>query len=278
MDAGKDDLPQEKRQTCPEKILATTMELLGRLYKVRGVIFALGIAIFCTALNILSYIAGETMHPTTVTFWTSITMTSLSVVALILARPSFQQSVKTVIYLICCSFLTGGGSISLLLGIMISEPTDAVSLFFTMPFILIILEAIIKKQKTKLSHILLTFCSMVGVILVARPSFLFKPSSTNHTWGILFGLLSAFLHSGTFMVFRELAENDIHPLILSIFTSIGLLSISTILCVCFKAVAFPPNVKVLASTLSAGVSHFCAYNCVSLAVATERPFIVSIIS
>ena len=71
---------------------------------------------------------------------------------------------------------------------------DANALIFTIPFFAGIIARFYLKEKYTLMHVLATLCGLAGIVLVAKPSFLFSGSGYyTEEWYVIVPLLAAVL-------------------------------------------------------------------------------------
>jgi drug/metabolite transporter (DMT)-like permease len=96
---------------------------------------------------------------------------------------------------------------------------DAVTILSLSPVITIPAAAVFLKEKIRISHIFATVASLVGSILLARPSFLFGRDESNNnnqpdhsSTGYLTGILGACCGATVYILMRRAGKEGVHTL------------------------------------------------------------------
>ncbi|KAJ8035496.1 hypothetical protein HOLleu_22745 [Holothuria leucospilota] len=204
-------------------------------------------------------------------------MVSLSGVCVLMTRPVTPNGTQYGIFIVVCGILTGCGSVSFVQGVILSNQADAVSLYFSLPIIVIILEAFIKCKRVKILHLSFTTCSFVGVAVVSQPFTTLKEQSYLNILGMILGLAAGIFHACGFMIVQKLKEVTVHPLILCLATSSTMFAVSLSLGTFLQRLAIPRSFDEILILSAVGFLHFTANAFAFLAVGIERPYVVSVI-
>ncbi|XP_078482272.1 solute carrier family 35 member G1-like [Ciona intestinalis] len=135
-----------------------------------------------------------------------------------------KMNFKSAVYLFAFGFVSVGASLTFYLSLDEFSAGDSLAISSSYLVITIALSYLFLKEKQHPIVIVLSIVSMVGVFLVARPTFIFgdneevnaKPDQ-NRALGIVYSILSAFFTAFRFTLGRKL-NNTVHVSQMLIFT------------------------------------------------------------
>lgn len=173
------------------------------------------------------------------------------------------------------------------------------TIVFTAPVFSLILAWIFLAEDLGLHKILVCIAIMIGIVLIARPEFIFPPDHENHCEdeslpkhiiGVLTALSSSLLAAGGFVMIRKMVKTplDVINLWFSVFTFVGALLM--LICVLYipkeytgqmgvlsQHIYWPTSAKDIAILLGTGILAVIGQTCVTLAIKIEEAGIVALI-
>lgn len=237
-------------------------------------------ALCVVTVDMLVYKAGQKLPAVEVPFWNNVILSCLSVLVLLVFRPGPPSTMSEVLNVIIAGSLCGFGASLLLLAIIFDSPGDAIALYFTMPTFAIFLGYLLYNEKPRVSHMILSFLAVSGVLLVSGPTFLFVPSSLTKSqtfYGIAMSLTSAILTSAGFVLVRRLSEiYHTNPFFITLTASAAGCMVSFALCVYFRSFTIPTTTVTAMTLFGNGFFSFGAYVTTFLALRYEKASYVTI--
>ncbi len=94
---------------------------------------------------------------------------------------------------------------------------DATVIQFTNPMLTALLAAVVLREGLSFTDILATLTAIVGVILIAQPSFLFADGASLDPFAVGIAFAGAFLAACAYVVIRRLAETEHHLVVVLYF-------------------------------------------------------------
>ena len=148
---------------------------------------------------------------------------------------------------------------------------DANALLFTIPFFSGIIARFYLKEKYTLIHVLSTICGLVGIVLVAKPSFLFPSSgSYKEEWHVAVPLIAAAAMGWAYVCVRK-AGTAVSPVVVSfyllVFQFLGGLSYQTVTGTEYVS---PSCYEQRGLLLFCSVLAVCMYACLNKGLAIEK--------
>lgn len=241
-----------------------------------GILLALLSAVCFSVANTLYYISGSCTHPINATMWSSMSMVVSSSIIMILIRPRMTTSSKEILIIIAVAFVGSCGTLLEVIAIVTGHPADATALYSTLPVFLLILEAIVNRMMPRFVPFCLAFLTVVGVVFVAQPQFLFHQIfSTTMTTFASFALSGTVFFGFYFLGVRKLQTLDIHSSLIILSYSCLLLLLSFILCLYFDKLTLPAQCRTVVIFVSTGILSISGYWFTVLALKIEQASYVS---
>ncbi|KAJ8034976.1 Solute carrier family 35 member G1 [Holothuria leucospilota] len=263
-----------------EGLIVMTQNIYYGFTQYLGIFVSLLSALSFTCFDILIYYVGQRHHPVNILLMNFSVCLIFNIGILMAVRPKIPRTFQEILLLTLSGFLSGSGSVVLMTSIIITEPGNAVSLYFTLPLFVIVLSAIIHKAKPNIWTLAVAMISVVGVIFIAKPSFLFSQPSLDKTMsnlGVLLALVAAFCHGLHVLIVQSLQERNTHNFYIVLSSSAQGLVESLLLCIYFDRVSFKCSSEIALKVVLSGVFQFGGFSLLAFAIKIERPVIVTIV-
>ncbi|XP_071842559.1 solute carrier family 35 member G1-like isoform X2 [Apostichopus japonicus] len=252
------------------------------VYKRRGLFLATGAAFFFSAENI--FMELTTLHLNI--FQTGATMGAIVLLLTFLVAVITKQQIPNT-KLQYFSLLMSGLFLAVGLPLALEslkhmEVGDSITIIYTMPIFAGIFSWIILKEPLRVIDFFFGLLSFAGVILVARPPFIFRGTDDsadgeNPLLGALYALASAVSFALLVVAARKQSFLGLHPIIILLFNSIVVLVSNAIVCTILHQWQMPAG-EAWGYVLGLGFCDFFAQTLIYMAVVVEVAMYVSIIS
>lgn len=271
---------RDSNSTCTvtEEYIVTNM--LRRIFT-KGILFAFGGVFFLTVGDICLSILTERMDSLFIIAVYSPLGSAMSFVSILVLRlptPSGRQSYALLLLYgasmcLCINFIVGA--------VGLAPVADAISIVNCSPVFSAILGCIVLKQFLKVVDILLITVCIVGVVLIARPSFFFRNSTAvradGEMVGIIFATLGAFSLALSFIWVRKLSDLGVDRLWMMLVGNIFIFIVNVGLCFLFEKWALPDPFYYLFIIVLYAACNFLAQICIYSALRRERVVNVAVI-
>lgn len=238
-------------------------------------------ALFFTVMDITSYVAGNMTHPLLFVFLDATLLMFISVVALLVTKPSLPKTYKEITRLTLSGLTAGVGSVLLLWAIAVGQPGDVVSIYFALPVFVLILDTIIYRTVPRPIYFVFSLFSMIGVVLVAQPQFLFRDDDDDQfvLSGLAIGLAisSGFFHACNAISVESLGEFRTSRFLILALTAFHMFMFSLLLCLVYNVFTIPKSSDEIVPLVFLGAfGSGAALLSLNFALLFEKPFIVTI--
>ncbi|KAJ8030077.1 Solute carrier family 35 member G1 [Holothuria leucospilota] len=193
-------------------------------------------------------------------------------------KPTFSK--RDILWLIVNSFLLTNTQVCGFMGYRYIPVGDVNAILFSTPLLSGILAWIILKERLTLFDVALTIVSVVGVILVSKPAFVFGAeddgSSSDRLLGSLYAICALGSASCVFVVTRKLRPFPANALVLTLGFGIVVCPTSAVLNTYIGEWDLPANLVQAIYLSAVGVSGFLAILFLCLALETEKAIHISV--
>ncbi|XP_071824382.1 solute carrier family 35 member G1-like [Apostichopus japonicus] len=172
------DIGREKKFLGHEDIPAEDKRLtiwLKRLIPSRGML----VAVFFTCVNVSIELSTPQVHPHLVLALYPNVIMALSLICIIVTRAKVVYNIKQYLFLVVSGGAYATGATFVTLSISRIPVGDAVAILNCMPIFGGIFGWILLRQSLRLLDLVFTILCIAGVVLIARPSFIFPASVQN---------------------------------------------------------------------------------------------------
>ena len=258
------------------------LQVYDNLLCLRGSIFVVVCTLSYSVVSTGISYTSRTFNQFQIVLWLWVAIFNLSAVAMIFNRPQLSQSTYVEIFLIAIDGLfVALGSVSFHFAVILINPGNATNVFYTLPVIVLVLETISNRQLPRCLHCVLTLTTAVGVVFVVKPTFIFGHSEDGediNLTGVVLSLLSSVFYAFYVKTTETLAQYQNHsPLLVLFMSSVFSIIICLSLCMFGHAPIVPDSWKTFATFSAIGLSVFIGQFFLTLASATEKPIVVSIL-
>lgn len=271
---------ENERKPLRKNLKGMIMKVLEQCSSFAGCFYSVMSSLAFTSADMFAFTAGKLTDSIHFLLWDSICLLCLSVMIVIIKRPTLPTSIKEVALLLATGFLQGAGSFVLVWALTISRPADVVSLFFTLPTFVLILNFVIYRQIQVLS-ILYAVISFTGVIFIVQPSFLFHEVDNKFAISdIAIGLAiaSACFYAGCAICSEKLqGEFKTSSILVVVSTTCHLFLFAFILSLVYERLVLPGSKELVLLVICNGCTIYLATLFFFVAISFEKPFIVTII-
>ncbi|XP_071824050.1 solute carrier family 35 member G1-like [Apostichopus japonicus] len=271
------ELPGHEDSSTKNKRLST---MLRKFTPSRGMMVAFLSAVLFSCVDVSIEISTHEVHPNIVlTLYPNVIML-FSLIGIIFVKVEVLYDEKQYLFLFVSAGFYAAGITCLALAISKIPVGDAVAILNCMPIFGGIFGWILLKQSLRLLDLLFTILCIAGVVLIARPSFIFPASSQNDefdSYGLLFAIGAACFIGFAITAGRKLQEMGIHVLCILFANALLTFLLNAIICSILGVWSAPSPSYYWAISLAPGVFDFFAQICVFLAVKMERAVMVTII-
>lgn len=252
------------------------------LYRRRGVILALGGAVFFSAENMFMDVLADSLNIFQIGSVMSLVVIACTFTFIVITSIDFPKTNWQYISLVISGLFLASGLPLALESLKFIEVGDSITIIYTMPLFSGIFSWIILREPLRIIDCLFAVLSFGGVVLIARPPFLFgtdgdKLVGHNPLLGAVYALASAASFSLLVVTARKQSIMGIHPVTILFFNAIVVLVTNAIVCTILSEWAFP-NPAEWGFLLGFGFSDFLAQTFIYMAVVVEVAMFVSIIS
>ncbi|KAJ8029327.1 Solute carrier family 35 member G1 [Holothuria leucospilota] len=253
--------------------------ILKKFIPSRGMLIACLASLLFSCEDMCLELATEKVDPILVVALFTPLIFLASLTSVLFTRTPFPKSVKLYIYLGVCGGFFSVAVTMISLAISKIPVGDAVSILNSMPLFAGCFGWIFLKQSLRPIDGVFSVLCIVGVTLIARPSFIFRQSSHEdaESIGALYALISAVSFAVSFVVGRRLQDNGVHVFVLLTVNSSMTFVFNSALCTILNLWSVPNPPYYWAFTLGAGLFDFFAQISVFLALKIERAVLVTIV-
>ncbi|PIK48534.1 putative solute carrier family 35 member G1 [Apostichopus japonicus] len=277
------DIGREKEFLGHEDISVENKRLtiwLKRLIPSRGMLVALLAAIFFTCVNVSLELSTPQVHPHLVLALYPNVIMALSLICIIVTRAKVLYNRKQYLFLVVSGGAYATGATFVTLSISRIPVGDAVAILNCMPIFGGIFGWILLRQSLRLLDLVFTILCIAGVVLIARPSFIFPASVENDevdAIGVLLAIGAACFIGFSITAGRKLQEMRINALCILFVNAFFIFFINAIICTVMDVWSAPSPSYYWGLSLAPGLFSFLAQMCVLFAVKMERAVMVTII-
>ncbi|PIK32970.1 putative solute carrier family 35 member G1 [Apostichopus japonicus] len=270
------ELPGNEDRSAGNKRLSS---MLQKLIPTRGMLVALLAAILFSCLDVSVAISTQEVHPHLLLALYPNVIMAFSLICIIATRVKVLYNRKQYLVLVVSAGVYATGGTFLTLSISKIPVGDAVAIFNCMPIFGGVFGWILLKQSLRLLDLFFTILCISGVVLIARPSFIFPASVQNDeidSIGVLFAIGAACFIGFGFTIGRKLQDMGINVLCIVFANAFFLFLINAVICTVMDIWSAPSPSYYWAISLAPGIFSFLAQMAVLLAVKTERAVMVTI--
>ncbi|XP_071833230.1 solute carrier family 35 member G1-like [Apostichopus japonicus] len=278
-----DDIADDKELPGNEDISAQNKghsSLLKIFIPSRGILVALLSSVLYSCADVSIELSTQRVNPhLLLAIYPNVTMI-ISLICIIATRVKVLYSKKQYFYLVVSAGVYATGVTLITLSISKIPVGDAVAILNCMPIFGGIFGWILLKQSLRLLDIIFGILCIAGVVLIARPSFIFPESSQNDgidLIGVLFAIGAACCFGFAITAGRKLQDMGIHILCILFFNSLLTILINATICTVMKLWRAPTPSYYWAVSLTPGVFSCFSQITLFLAIKMERAVVVIII-
>ncbi|XP_071824049.1 solute carrier family 35 member G1-like [Apostichopus japonicus] len=277
------DIGHEKELPDHEDIPAENnclSSLSQKLIPTRGMLVALLAAILVSVLDVSLKLSTSQVNPHLVLALYPNVIMALSMICIIVTRARILYNIKQYLFLVVSGGAYATGATFVTLSISRLPVGDAVAILNCMPIFGGIFGWILLKQSLRLLDLLFIILCIAGVVLIARPSFIFPASVQNDgidAIGVLFAIGAACFIGFSITAGRKLQETGINSLCILFVNAFFMFFINAIICTVMDKWSAPSSSYYWGLSLAPGFFSFFAQMCLLLAVKMERAVMVTTI-
>lgn len=247
-----------------------------------------GSLITLTAIVIMSLadtcieIGTDLYHPFQVTFIFASAMFATSLTCSIVSGQArnIGKVKEAWVYLLLCGITNCTGLTFINASINLMPVGDAITILRCMPIFAGVFGWIWLNQKLGILDLLFTLCCIVGVTLIARPSFMFPNEDglqTPSLVGVTLALGSAVMFALSFVLGVKLSDNEVHPFITISVNAVCTVVLNGTLVLIFSCWTTLDSGYHIVAMVVGGICQAIGQILVFIALSKERTVVVTVI-
>lgn len=206
-----------------------------------------------------------------------------SSLAIIGKRPPRPKGIRQYLWLLCGGLSVATYMTSLILSLLRMHVADTVTISYTSLVLVGVTSWIILGEPLRLAHFIFSAIAFIGVVFIARPSYLFRVDGVSLyegkqlALGICLALLAAVGIALVMTVFRKLMLLGVFKFIIVLSGGICTIVINGTICTTMGNWAESTAYDWLLA-MGAGCCYFAAHSCITIALNLEKPTLVTVMT